>query len=66
MVRHPRHGKIKHTMVGGYVYLGCLKGQEHVTSKTGEEWDDFTRLDTMLELNGAGKEQEFLCEIEEE
>lgn len=54
----------RHTFVGGYTYLDRLKGQNSVTSRDGEEWDDFTRLDTLLEINGAPKEKEFICRIE--
>lgn len=65
LVQHPNYGRVKHTFVGGYTYLNCLKGQGYVESTSGEDWDDFFRLDTLLELNGAPKEQEFICEIEE-
>jgi hypothetical protein len=64
MIRDPRRGLIWHTFVGGYVYLDSLKGQNRCSSSsTGEEWDDFTRLDSLLELNGAPKEAEFILNL---
>ena len=41
--------------VGGYYWLTRLKGQEMVVGTNGESWDDFVRLDSVLELNGASK-----------
>lgn len=60
IVNVPRRGLVWHTFVGGYTYLSILKGQEQVTSKTGEEWNDFTRLDSLLELNGIPKVKEMI------
>ena len=65
IVQHPHQGKIWCTFVGGYVYLDCLKQQGCITSTQGEQWSDYTRLDTLLELNGAPKQEEFLVEIRE-
>lgn len=45
--------------VGGTYWLNRLKGQCHVKSTQGEDWDDFYRLDNSLELNGCPKEKEF-------
>jgi hypothetical protein len=58
VVRHPRRGLIWHTFVGGYTYLDALKGRNPAG-----EWDDLTRLDSLLALNGAPKEPEFICEM---
>jgi len=49
-----------HTMVGGYYWLNRLKGQRHVKSNSGEDWDDLFRLDRFLALNGSPKEPQFL------
>lgn len=58
-------GKISwHTCVGGYYWLDRLKGQEYVRSNNGEDWDDLTRLNSLLELNGAPKAKEFLLKLE--
>jgi hypothetical protein len=67
--QHPEYpdGKtVWHTAVGGYVFLDRLKGQDHVRSTHGEEWDDFTRLDNFLSLNGAPRAKEFKVVIEQE
>jgi len=47
------------TAVGGYMYLTTLLGQGIVYSQTGEIWNDFTRLDSLLELNGCLRQEEF-------
>ena len=44
------------TCVGGYYWLDRFIGQGNVRSASGEDWDDFTRLDNLLTLNGAPKE----------
>jgi hypothetical protein len=49
-------------LVGGYVYLDGLKGQEYVKGTDGSEWDDLSRLDNLLALNGCPKENQFLIE----
>ncbi len=60
-------GKIvHHSYVGGVTSLWRLKGQRYVLANNGEEWDDYTRLDTMLELNGAPKQKEFRIQIDHE
>jgi hypothetical protein len=64
IVRHPNRGLFWHTMVGGYVYLGLLKGQNLCTLKNGEECDDFTRLDSLLAWNGVPPEMQFICECQ--
>jgi hypothetical protein len=67
IVRDPHQEKLRWcTFVGGYTYLNILKGQDQCkSSTTGEEWNDYTRLDSLLELNGAPKEKEFICKVEE-
>lgn len=54
-----------HTCVGGYYFLDRLRGQGYVKSTTGEDWDDFYRINNSLELNGCTKEPEFILKIEE-
>ena len=51
------------TAVGGYTFLDRLKGQWYVKSTEGEDWDDFFRLNQMLELNGAPKVDDFILDI---
>lgn len=52
------------TFVGGYTFLTCLKQQGVVIPKhpsfPGEIWTDYSRLDSLLKLNGSPKEEEFL------
>lgn len=50
------------TCVGGYVFLDRLKGQNRVTSNSGDNWDDLTRLDSLLSLNGCLREAEFITD----
>ena len=55
-------------MSGGYVYLACLRDQGvtipvNPTFK-GEIWTDFTRLDSLLTLNGVPKFKNFILEVE--
>jgi len=67
MVKMPygrRHGMVKHTFVGGYIYLDCLKTRGVVQSlHTDEVWTDFSRLDSLLQLNGASREAAFLVDV---
>lgn len=63
IISNPHRGLAYCTMVGGYIYLDGLKGQNHVKPSSGEEWDDYTRLDDLLELNGAPKVDKFICEV---
>lgn len=55
-----KRGLVWHSAVGGYIWLNRLKGQDLFISSDGEEFDDLHRLDSMLSLNGAPKEKEFL------
>lgn len=59
---HMRRGIFWQTAVGGYMFLDRLKGQEYVKSTEGEDWDDFVRLDNVLERGGAPKVAEFIRE----
>jgi hypothetical protein len=63
IVNVPRRGLAWHMFVGGYTYLDVLKGQGRCESPTGEEWDDFTRLDSLLEVNGVPKVTEFIISL---
>ena len=58
-----REGIFWNTAVGGYTFLDRLKGQGYVKSTEGEDWDDFTRLDGLLELNNAPKVDDFILDI---
>lgn len=61
---HNPEGKIEWcTAVGGYYWLNILKQQGIVHAYNGEIWNDFTRLDTLLELNGAPKKGAFYVEL---
>lgn len=63
IIRYPKYpdGRIAyHTAVGGYIFLDRLKFQDCVVSTGGEVWNDYTRMDTMLTLNGSPKEPEFI------
>lgn len=51
------------TCVGGYIFLNRLKGQKYIKSTSGEDWDDFTRLDSELALNGAPKQTTFRLDL---
>lgn len=63
IVRSPKHGKYWLTLVGGYIFLNCLKGQSvNVSPSTGETWDDYWRIDRLLTLNGVPHEEEFIYE----
>lgn len=52
------------TCVGGYTFLDRLKGQQYVLSTSGEHWDDFTRLDSQLHLNGSPRMTEFRLDLQ--
>jgi hypothetical protein len=63
IIRYPDYpdGRISyHTAVGGYIFLNQLKFQDCVVSTTGEVWSDYTRMDSLLALNGSPKEEEFI------
>ena len=65
IVMKERGQVIWNTCVGGYTWLTPLKGANAVRSKyTDEVWDDYTRLDSQLELNGAPKQETFKVVIE--
>lgn len=51
------------TCVGGFFFLDRLRGQGYVLSLEGEDWDDLVRLDSVLALNGAAREVEFLLDL---
>lgn len=59
-----RHPQFWHTAAGGIIWLDRLRGQNHVRSSTGEDWDDLTRLDSWLALNGAPRAETFIVEHE--
>jgi hypothetical protein len=60
-------GRIVHmSWVGGVTSLWRLKGQHYVLAHNGEEWDDYTRLDNYLTLNGAPKHNKFRLDIDHE
>ena len=51
------------TAVGGYMFLDKLKGQGYIRSISGDDWNDFTRLDSLLSLNGAPRVKDFLVDL---
>lgn len=51
------------TCVGGYAFLDRLKDQDQVISTKGEHWNDFTRLDSVLALNGCPREESFMLDL---
>lgn len=53
-----------HTAVGGYMFLDLLKDQGRVTSTEGKKWNDFTRIDSLLALNGAPRVDDFILKID--
>lgn len=55
IVMHMGGEVVWYSAVGGFYALDRLKGQEHVKAYNGEEWDDFFRLDNMLNLNNCPK-----------
>lgn len=63
IAKRPRGRVVWLTCVGGYTFLGRLKGQGYVLSTSGEEWDDLYRLDRSLELNGCPKEESFRLDL---
>ncbi len=49
------------TFVGGYTYLNCLKVTvPNNPAFEGEIWTDYSRLDSLLELNGVPKQDKFM------
>lgn len=54
---------IWNTCVGGYIWLRCLKGQGYVRSTSGEDWDDYFRLDNVLQINRCPREPEFILKL---
>jgi hypothetical protein len=66
IIRYPKYpdGRLSyHTAVGGYIFLDRLKFQNCVVSTGEEVWSDYTRMDSLLTLNGAPKEPEFLVRV---
>jgi hypothetical protein len=59
----PRRGIYWSSAVGGPATLDGLHGQQYILSSEGEHWDNYTRLDGLLSLNGAPPAEKFLCEI---
>src|SRR5258706_267255 len=47
----------------GYNLDAAIKELNYVKSYSGEDWDDFFRLDNTLALNGCPKEKEFMLVI---
>ncbi len=59
-------GIIWHTAVGPCMTLRALQDQDKVIPldpSNGTEWNNFTRLDSWLALNGAPRAEAFVCEI---
>ena len=51
------------TCDGGYTFLDRLKGQDNGITTSGERYDDFTRLDNLLELNGSPRADVFRLDL---
>lgn len=49
--------------VGGMATLDALHGQGYIFSDSDEHWDNYTRLDSYLALNGAPPIEQFICDI---
>lgn len=62
VVHDPYEGIFRHTFVGGYTYLNNLKGCNYCKLSSGEDCDDFTRLDSLLTLNDVPKRDKFYNE----
>lgn len=60
---HPRRGVYWTSAVGSPSPLDALSGQGYIFSNSGEHWDNYTRLDSLLSLNGAPKVKKFICDI---
>ena len=64
IVRLANSEVIRHTLVGGYIYLNCLKGINPIKSAYSEEiWDDYFRVNSYLENSKVPKEEKFILEI---
>jgi hypothetical protein len=59
----PRRGVYWSSAVGGPATLEGLHDQMYVYSNGGEHWDNYTRLDGLLALNGAPPVKDFVCDI---
>lgn len=64
IAKRPRGRIVWLSCVGGYTFLGRLKGQGYVLSRGGEEWDDLYRLDSSLGLNGCTREESFRLDLQ--
>ena len=62
IVHYPRRGIVWHTAVGGYIFLDGLKGQNPYDVAGVEVHDDYTRIDSMLSINGCEKVPEFIVD----
>jgi hypothetical protein len=66
IVLFERRKIVWHTMVGGYTWLKCLEQQNVIKIKdTDKIWNDYSRLDSLLSLNEAPKQDKFLVVLEE-
>ena len=57
-----------HSCVGGFTALTTLKTQNIVVPSSpsfpGEIWTDYTRIDSLLQLNGAPRQEKFRLELD--
>lgn len=69
IIDEPKRGRYWHTFVGGFIYLDHLKAHGIVIPKNpkfpGEVWSDYSRLDSLLELNGSPKAEHFILSKKE-
>jgi hypothetical protein len=66
IIKQPAYpnGKILYSScVGGFTSLRKLKNQNKVITETGEIWDDYSRLDDILTMNGASKVDEIMMSV---
>lgn len=49
--------------VGGYYWIDILRGQNPHQDAKGRDWNDYSRIDHLLELNGAPKEGFFRVDL---
>lgn len=59
----PHRGVYWSSAVGGPATLDALHGQGYVFSNNDEHWDNYTRLDSLLSLNGAPQVEQFVCDV---
>ena len=54
---------VYNSCVGGLIPLDRLRGQSFHAGHNGEHWDDYYRLDSVLELNGSPKVETLIMKV---